>query len=360
MGGALIHGAVCDVTPCVRRRTSSPTFDWNEPSAAPIRSRRACIKDETLRDGLQSPSVIDPCIADKVHLLRLMDDLGIDEATVGMPAIGPRAFQDALVLCREAVASKMKIKLALAGRTLASDIEPIVEISQRVGVELQVYTFIGSSPIRQYVEQWDVPFIAEQCAIAIDVAVRAGLLVTLVTEDTTRSRPETLATLFTTAIDHGARRLCLTDTVGHATPEGVRNLVQFTKETIAATGVSVELDWHGHNDRGLALTNALSALDSGVDCIHGTALGMGERVGNTPIELLLANLQLRSPADGDRDLTNLAEYCASAARAVGWALPDPGYPFLHSDERHHRRARSDVRPIEHAANADQPWRRWGT
>jgi 2-isopropylmalate synthase len=174
-----------------------------------------------------------------------------------------------------------------------------------------------------------VYIIAKGSAEAIDVGVKAGLPVVYVTEDTTRSNPKVLATLFKTAIDHGASRLCLCDTVGHATPDGVRNLIAFTKSVIAGMGADVGIDWHGHNDRGLALENALWALEFGADRVHGTALGVGERVGNTPMELLLLNLKLLGQLE-HQDLTHLMEYCDTAAKALGWHVPI-NYPLVGRD-----------------------------
>jgi 2-isopropylmalate synthase len=259
-----------------------------------------------------------------------MADIGIEEVDVGLPGAGKRAFDDCLRLCREVVDCKLKIGVATAGRTVASDITPMVEISQRAGIPLHVYAFIGSSPIRQYVEKWDVDLIAKRSTEAIDVAVKAGLPVAYVTEDTTRSRPEVLAKLFRAAIDHGATRICLSDTVGHATPDGVRNLIQFTRSVIAGTGAQVGIDWHGHNDRGLALENALWALEFGADRVHGTALGIGERVGNAAMELILLNLRLLGQLAPERDLTKLVEYSETVARAVGWQIP-PNYPLVGRD-----------------------------
>jgi 2-isopropylmalate synthase len=310
-------------------------YDWNDDVSSGRRSedsraRAAGVVDETLRDGLQNPSVVDPPIEDKLRILRRMEELGIDDANIGLPGSSPRAFDDALRLCREVVQCRMKIRISAAGRTVLGDITPMIEISQRTGLRLEVCAFIGSSPIRQYVERWDVALIARRSSEAIDVAVRAGLPVTYVTEDTTRSRPDALETLFRSALDHGATRLVLSDTVGHATPEGVRALLAFTKRVVASSGHTAGIDWHGHNDRGLALSNALLALDCGADRVHGTALGIGERVGNAPIELLLLNLRLSGKLAPDRDLTKLVSYCEEVARAVGWTVP-PNYPLVGRD-----------------------------
>jgi 2-isopropylmalate synthase len=291
--------------------------------------KNATFFDETLRDGLQNPSVTDPGIEEKLKILHLMDDLGIHVADVGLPGSSKRAFEDVLRLCKEVVDCKMKIKIACAGRTVVSDITPMIEVSQRAGIPVEVYAFIGSSPIRQYAEDWDVNLIAKRSAEAIDVAIKAGLPVAYVTEDTTRSRPEVLTTLFRTAIEHGATRICLSDTVGHATPDGVRNLVQFTRNVVAGTGVAgIGLDWHGHNDRGFALENAIWAFEYGADRVHATALGIGERVGNVQMELLLLNLKLLGQID--QDLTKLLEYCQTVARAVKWDVAI-NYPLVGRD-----------------------------
>jgi 2-isopropylmalate synthase len=311
-------------------RAENLVFDWNEVNRkGRILPKNASFFDETLRDGLQNPSVVDPGIDEKLKILHLMEDLGIHIADVGLPGSSGRAFEDVLRLCNEVASCKMKIRIACAGRTVVTDITPMIEVSQRAGIPIEVYAFIGSSPIRQYVEDWDLNLIAKRSAEAIDVAVKAGLPVAYVTEDTTRSRPEVLTTLFRTAIDHGAQRICLSDTVGHATPDGVRNLIQFTKNVVAGTGAEIGIDWHGHNDRGLALENAIWAFEYGADRVHATGLGIGERVGNAQMELLLLNLKLLGQLD-HQDLRKLGEYCETIARACHWTVPI-NYPLVGRD-----------------------------
>ena len=309
-------------------------FDWNEIDR-PRTRQSAVLQDETLRDGIQSPSVVDPPIARKIELLHRMVELGIEVVNVGLPAASARNRDDTRALCREIADARLPVRAAAAARTVVSDVEHIVEIAQQTGVAIEVYTFIGSSPIRQLAEAWDVSVLLRHSGDAIDVAVRGGLRVAFVTEDTTRSRPDVLTKLFENAVHHGASRLCLADTVGHATPDGVKNLVEFTRAVLAGRGVSdVEIDWHGHNDRGLVLLNSLAAIDAGVDRVHGTALGIGERVGNAPMELLLLNLGLLGLRPKvDRAL--LARYCTEAAEALHIA-PPPGHPILSQplDGRH--------------------------
>ncbi len=305
-------------------------YDWNEATRkGRVIPRYVEFLDETLRDGLQNPSVTDPSVEDKLRLLHLMDAIGIDEADVGLPGSSQRAFDDCLRLCREITEAGLKLRVSCAGRTTESDLRPVFELAQRAALPVHVYVFVGSSPIRALAEDWDLAQIKRYSAEAIDLVVKEGLPVAYVTEDTTRSRPNVLAELFKLAIDHGATRLCLCDTVGHATPDGVRNLIQFTRSLIVGSGADVSIDWHGHNDRGLALVNALFALEWGADRVHGTALGVGERVGNTPLELMLLNLKLLGMLEG-RDRTRLLEYCQTAASALGWKVPI-NYPLVGDD-----------------------------
>jgi 2-isopropylmalate synthase len=291
-------------------------FDWNRAEGAFDYSsvRGVELNDETLRDGLQSPSVTDPGIDDKIRLLHLMAELGIAAADIGLPGAGPRAVADVEALAREIADSRLSILPNCAARTVRADIEPIVDVAQRTGVPIEAATFIGSSPIRQYAEGWTLDRMLRASEEAVAFAVSEGLPVMYVTEDTTRAAPDTLRALYGAAIRAGARRICLADTVGHATPHGVRRLVRFVQdEIVGPSGEEVKIDWHGHRDRGLAVPNALAAIEEGVHRIHGTALGVGERCGNTEMDLLLVNLKLLGLHDWD--LSRLPEYVAVTASA---------------------------------------------
>lgn len=304
--------------------------DWNvAPGAFDWSARRVELNDETLRDGLQCPSVTDPSIDDKRELLHLMVALGIASADIGLPGAGPRASADTLDLAAEIAESKLPIAANCAARTMKADVEPIVRISQAAGIPIEAATFIGSSPIRQYAEDWTLDDLLRTSEAAVTFAIREGLPVMFVTEDTTRADPETLRALYGNAIRWGARRLCLADTVGHATPDGVRALVRFVKdEIIGRSGEQVKLDWHGHRDRGFGLANCFAAIEAGVDRVHATALGIGERVGNAEMDLLLINLNLLGAHK--HDVSRLPEYAHLASRALGIPIP-PGYPVLGED-----------------------------
>ena len=286
------------------------------------------LDDETLRDGLQSPSVKSPSIEQKIRILHLMESLGLDTADIGLPGAGPHVVETVTRLAQEIVRAKMRIRPNCAARTVAADILPIIEISQRVGISIEVACFIGSSPIRQYAEDWDFERMLRLSEDAVSLAVREGLPVMYVTEDTTRAQPDDIRRMYTTAIRAGAGRVCVCDTVGHATPNGVRNVVQFVSALVEEINPDVKVDWHGHQDRGLGVTNALWALEAGAHRVHACALGIGERVGNTPMDQLLVNLQLLGWID--RDLTRLNEYCGAVSEATGVPIPD-NYPIVGKD-----------------------------
>ncbi len=304
-------------------------YDWNEQKRhGPVIPKKPEFDDETLRDGIQSPSVTDPSIEDKLRILHLQAKIGVTTSDIGLPGAGQRAFEDVKRLAREIVDQKLDMQANCACRTVEADIAPVVDVVQATGLPIEVYTFIGSSPIRQFAEDWDVDHILKTSEKAITFAVKNDLDVAYVTEDTTRSSPADLDRLFRHAIDLGVKRLVICDTVGHSTPDGIFNLIGWTKNLIQGVGVDVKVDWHGHNDRGLGVTNAIHALEAGADRIHGTILGIGERVGNAALDQILVNLKLLGVIDND--LTSLLEYCNVVSEACEWPIPK-NYPLAGAD-----------------------------
>jgi isopropylmalate/homocitrate/citramalate synthase len=304
-------------------------YDWNAAGGA-IRPAHPPVElaDETLRDGLQSPSVVSPTIEQKLELLHLMDELKIDIADIGLPGAGPHVQAQVERLAREIVEKRMSIQAYCAARTVAADILPIVEISQRVGLRIEIAAFIGSSPIRQYAEGWDIAKMVKLTEDAVQLGVKHGCPVLYVTEDTTRANPDDLKALYGAAIQAGASRICVCDTVGHATPQGVEALISFIAELVRRENPSVKIDWHGHQDRGLSVPNSIVALKAGAHRVHACGLGIGERVGNTPMDQLLVNLQLHGWID--KDLSRLAEYVAKVSEYTKVPIPD-GYPVVGRD-----------------------------
>jgi 2-isopropylmalate synthase len=309
-------------------------YDWNSRDRrgplSPLKDRRLTFFDETLRDGIQSPSVRDPSIAEKQAILALTASIGVDAVDLGLPGAGPRAVADVTALIEFAERERLGIEYACAARTHAADINAVADIAQRTGQSINVYAFLGSSPIRLYAESWDVNLLLERTVSAAQLCRQRGLPMTFVTEDTTRTPPKILDQLFRAAVDHGVERLCLCDTVGHAQPEGVIDLVHFTRNLLESIGAGhVGIDWHGHNDRGLGVINNLRAIEAGADRIHGTALGIGERVGNAALDQTLMNLALMGELEG-RDLTNLVRWCQEVAKAVEVPIPVQ-YPLIGDD-----------------------------
>ena len=304
-------------------------YDWNHDAVAegppkPI----AMLDDETLRDGLQSPSVRTPTIDQKIDILHRMNTLGIDTANIGLPGAGPKVAKDVERLARAIGDGRLTIRANCAARTVVADIKPIAEIQQRTGVPIECGAFIGSSPIRQYAEGWTIEFLEKCTQDALAFAAKEGVDVLYVTEDTTRADPESLRRLFTVAIGAGAKRLCVADTVGHATPNGARAVVTFVKSVIAELGVDVGIDWHGHRDRGFGVASSIAALQAGATRLHGAALGIGERCGNTPIDLLMVNLVMMGYRDND--LSTLPAYAHAVAKACDVRIA-PNYPVIGAD-----------------------------
>lgn len=315
-------------------KTEELIYDWNVRNRrgplSPLTKRRLSFFDETLRDGIQSPSVRDPDIQTKREILSLTASLGIDAVDLGLPGAGQRAVDDVTALIEHAEAEKLGIEYACAARTHEKDINAVADIADKCGVKITVYAFLGSSPIRLFAEDWDVDLLLERTKMAADLCRKREMPMTFVTEDTTRTPPPILDKLFRTAVEHGVERLCLCDTVGHATPDGVEDLVSFTRLLLESIGrQDVGIDWHGHNDRGLGVINNLRAIQAGADRIHGTALGVGERVGNAALDQTLMNLKLMGELK-DRDLTNLVPWCRKVAEAVEVPIPVQ-YPLVGDD-----------------------------
>jgi 2-isopropylmalate synthase len=304
--------------------------DWNQVGEGELRQARPPVElnDETLRDGLQSPSVRTPPIEQKLAILHEMVALGIDALDLGLPGAGPHVVRDVLALAREIADRRLPIAANCAARTVEADVRPVVEISQQAGIPIEAACFIGSSPIRQYAEGWTLDRMLRLTEAAVSFAVREGLPVMFVTEDTTRAAPQDLRRLYTVAVEAGARRVCIADTVGHATPNGARQVTRFIREVVDASGERVAVDWHGHRDRGLGVINALAAAEAGADRLHATALGVGERVGNAEMDLLLVNFHLLGWRQ--HDLSRLPHYCRLVADATGVPFPD-NYPVVGID-----------------------------
>lgn len=319
-------------SPPASDRDQSLIYDWNTAEAAPPAPRKpAQVDDETMRDGLQSPSVRHPSIDQMVDLLHKMAALGLESVNIGLPGAGPHVEASAKRLAQEIRDRRFPIVPNCAARTVVQDLEPIRRIRDEVGLDIEAAMFIGSSPIRLEVEGWDVDHLLRTSEKALAYAAQHRLLIMFVTEDTTRTPPEVVRRLYGQALDMGAHRLVVCDTCGHATPDGARNLVRFVRQVARERGrPDVQIDWHGHQDRGLAVINSIAAYEAGADRLHAAGLGVGERSGNCPMDQLLVNLKLLGYLAPDRDLRGLVAY----ARAVSQYLEVPvpfNYPVVGHD-----------------------------
>ena len=321
------------------RTHPSLVYDWDRYSRHGgnklLGPRKIIFKnDETLRDGLQSPSAINPSLKRKLILLRCMQELGIEQADLGLPGAGNRHFRDISRMLKAIIEEKMDIKPSCAVRTVVADIEPIDRLQQLYGIPIRADIFIGTSPIRQFVEGWSIRDIIKKMRESIGWARAHGIPAMFVTEDTTASKPDDVRRLYAEAIELGAMAICLCDTCGRATPEATNELVRFAIEhVIKPSGKKVglgddektiQLHWHGHNDRGLGLANAFTAIAAGANVIHGTGLGLGERVGNVAMDQILINLKLLGLIDND--LAILGEYMQRIHDYTGAPFP-PNYPM---------------------------------
>ena len=303
-------------------------FDWSRAGARDAAAPGGAFFDETLRDGIQAPHVSIPALDEKLELIDHMVQCGIRYADAGFPGGGPAAAGDCLAIARHVATQDYPLALACAGRTHPADVRAICDIAQRAGVPVDAYTFIGISPIRLYVEEWTVGSVVADIRGAVAEARRDGVIFVLVLEDAVRCTPAILNRVYDVALELGITRVTLCDTVGAASPAGTEALVTWSARYFDAREHPVALEWHGHNDRGLALANSLAALAAGCARVHGTVLGVGERAGNASIDQLIVNRELGQP--GDYDMKALSEYCEYASGVLG--VPIPGnYPAMGRD-----------------------------
>ncbi|MFT7464272.1 MAG: 2-isopropylmalate synthase [Pseudohongiellaceae bacterium] len=312
------------------QRAADLIYDWNTVEDYPAPPHPIEFDDETLRDGLQCPSVQAPALDERIRLLHLMHDLGIHYANVGLPGAGPHVVDMVTKLVTEIRDSKLDIEPNCAARTIEADIRPVAEIVQKTGVPIEVCTFIGSSRIRAYTEDWSIDTMLQHSRKALKFAEAEGLNVMFVTEDTTRAHPDILRALYGEALQSPAtKRLCFCDTVGHSIPQGAVNMIKWGVDLVKESGrTDVKIDWHGHMDRGLGVPNTIAALQAGAHRVHGTALGIGERAGNCPMDQLLVNLKLTGWIDND--LSKLGDYVETTSRSTGVPVP-VSYPVFGRD-----------------------------
>lgn len=306
-------------------------YDWNIEDSAEKPKRKISLHDETLREGIQSVAMQkDPSVDQKLASIRLMHAVGIDSVNIGFPRASVQHFNNVVSIAQEIQREKMNLRVNCAARCLPEDISPIVEVSQKTGQRMGANAFVGSSRMRQYIEDWEMDSLLRLTNKAVSFAAEADLDVMFVTEDTTRMHPEIIRAIYTEAINSGARRVCVCDTVGHATPTGAMRLARFMRNLVDEIDSSIQIDWHGHRDRDLAVINSVAAYEGGADQVHATGLGIGERSGNTPMDLLMVNLHLLGYLGEGRDLMKIRDYVHKFAEIFDVEI-DHSYPVFGSD-----------------------------
>lgn len=302
-------------------------YDWNNETTDKPVFGSVTVDDETLRDGLQSPSVREPQLDEKIAILDAMVSLGIRRGDIGLPMSSQ--LEDIRGLLRHIAADRLPFRPGLAVRTVVSDIRHVADLQQQIGIPILAEAFVGCSRVRQLVEGWDLAFIVRKATEAVEFAKQENVPIMFVTEDTTRSHPDDLRVVYTAAVQSGADEVCIADTVGHATPWGTKAVVRAVCGIVAeAGGTDVVINWHGHSDRGLGVINSIAALEAGCDVVHATGLGVGERSGNTPMDQLLVNLKMLGL--WEHDLQTLPEYVRRVSDATRIPVP-VNYPVFGAD-----------------------------
>lgn len=304
---------------------SNLLYDWNNHDIQNRVSKKIEINDETLRDGLQAVSFSSFSLEQMYQFIEDANKLQITTINLGMPGAGDLSFNRVRMLAKYISERKLNIKMNVACLAKIEDVQLVEKIMDEIGQQIEICIFIGASSIRRFVEDWTLNDVISKLEPAVKRAVKTKSPVMLVTEDTSRTSPEDLELIYKSFANNGINRICVCDTVGYNTTYGVSQLIKFVKNTIEKTGCNIKIDYHGHNDRGLALSNALTAIDCGVDRIHATALGIGERCGNCSMEQLLINMKLNGYYNGDLLLLN--DYISLISKANKIEIPEtyPGF-----------------------------------
>ncbi len=300
-------------------------YDWNRQSGAAPLTCSPEVLDVTLLEAPHSPAARQPPLSERLRLLHQLDELGLDLVCLGDAGEG---WAETLPLVSEVAESRLKVRSAVLCRNHATELERVAEASEQLGHAIHVLLQCGYSPLQEWKGEAWAAARAERMQESVMFAVGLGLTVTLLCPDAPRAHPGWLVDTLGRALDSGAQRLALVDTTGCATPEGVARLVAFVTELCRRKGLPERIDWFGFNDRGLALANALTALESGASRVHASVLGLAERSGCVPLDLLLINLRLLGALD--RPMEALASVCQRVAEGYQVEVLS-NYPVLGKD-----------------------------
>ena len=300
------------------------TYSWNEERRnAPL----VLVEDDT-RDALQSVAVARPTTDERRDLLERVSRLGVHLSFIGFPAVSAVEHAECQALVSYIAERRLAIRPVLMARAVAIDLDRIIDIQQASGCAIVADLYVSISSIRLRAEGWDLVRLLRDLVAVASRAANNGLDFRLAFEDSTRAVPNDLKSAVEAALDVGAPTIVLNDTVGSSHPSGAARHVAFVGDLVARAGADAAIAWHGHNDKGLALANALAAVDAGATIVSGTFLGVGERAGNIPLEQLILALAERGQFGSDLD--ELPLICALFAARMGWSIP-PNQPLIGAD-----------------------------
>ena len=273
----------------------------------PTLPERIVVYDSTLRDGEQMPGVRFSR-EQKLSIAAKLDDSGVHQIEAGFPAVS----QEELESVRSISKLGLRADVLCLARTLESDIDAVLKCD----IDM-VLLFIATSELHlRYKLKTTGEDVIERAVRATEYAKSHGLVVSMSTEDSTRSDLGLMLKLYGKCEEAGATRIGITDTLGCASPWAISHLVS---EVSGRTKLPVSA--HLHNDFGLALPNALSALASGAEAIATTVGGIGERAGNVPLEQLTMALKMLYGRDIGISTEGLTELGKTVFEFAGVGMP---------------------------------------
>lgn len=281
-------------------------YNWtrHDGPSMPVRSPRPRVEidDETWRDGIQGTHVVHhPNTNQKALYIERAVTLGfIDHLDIGFPASGPMHRDEIVTLIDFSQKKKLPVTFSTAGRGAAiDDIKSIIEIAQRTGENVEADLFIDVSYLRADVEGWSRDERLRQTMRNIVLAKKEGLSVMFVPERASVTSPKELLEACVMAADEGVDRIAFADTTGALTPHGTSQLLRTMFENLGKRYPKIRFDFHEHDDLNMGIANCVVAAMEGIDRLHATARGIGERAGNVSLEKLLVVLNLQGFRDVD-------------------------------------------------------------
>ncbi len=265
------------------------------------------IIDTTLRDGEQAPGVVFSA-EEKTQIACLLADVGVNELEIGYPAISDEERNT----IRKIASLNLPVRLTSWARAKWQDIED----ARICGTEALHISFPVSALYLQLMEK-DYAWVQQQLQELIPKAKKYFSFVSVGAQDATRAEFEMLKSFVLDAEACGADRIRIADTVGIATPTSILTLISELKSVSYAA-----LEFHAHNDLGMATANAYTALEAGCKAVSVSVTGLGERAGNAALEELAIALTLSGKYESRLDTRQLSHLCEAVSKASGRVIQD--------------------------------------